>query len=149
MFQGAPASLGVTDRTIAMEGRDENYMEKRARREDNHGQPGPVAGHMVLDLNLAPGDIRTCHVVPRRLFVRNIPCRRSWDSLSTRDKLFAHHFAKASWAGSRICARQLSPVSHTNAVGSTRWHACMHAISLNNLLKCARNSIPARKVQIS
>ncbi|CAM6106763.1 unnamed protein product [Calypogeia fissa] len=55
--------------------------------------------------------IRRLHVVPLDLPVSRLPCRGAWDSLSDAQRHFVHHFAQASWSGSRICAHQISQES--------------------------------------
>ncbi|BBN11200.1 hypothetical protein MPTK1_5g09930 [Marchantia polymorpha subsp. ruderalis] len=64
-----------------------------------------------LGLRSDDWDIRRMHVVPTNLPVSHIPCREPWSKLSETQKHFVHHFARASWSGSRICARQISEES--------------------------------------
>lgn len=65
--------------------------------------------------------IRRLHVVPSDLPVSRLPCKEAWDSLSDVQRHFVHHFAQASWSGSRICAHQISqvrnifPMDHANS----------------------------------
>jgi hypothetical protein len=36
--------------------------------------------------------------------------RTAWDGLTEQEKKYTHYFAKAAWAGAKICAVQLSEV---------------------------------------
>ncbi|PTQ38966.1 hypothetical protein MARPO_0048s0075 [Marchantia polymorpha] len=51
------------------------------------------------------------HVVPMNLPVYRLSCREAWNELTETQKHFVHHFSRASWNGSRICAKQLSQES--------------------------------------
>ena len=55
---------------------------------------------------------RRTHVVPADLPVCRLGAVAAWDSLTEREKKFAHHFSMAAWAGSRICPVQVSKVKH-------------------------------------
>lgn len=70
----------------------------------------------VGDIGVWPSDwdIRRLHMVPKDLPVSRLRCRNAWNSLTDSQQHFVHHFGRASWAGARICAHQVSQVKTFN-----------------------------------
>ncbi|CAM6085105.1 unnamed protein product [Calypogeia fissa] len=66
----------------------------------------PGIGALSKDWN-----IRRLHVVPTDLPISQLLCREAWMSLTESQRFLLHHFERASWAGARICAHQLSKES--------------------------------------
>lgn len=48
------------------------------------------------------------HQVPVETPVYLLNCAAAWNALSDQEKLYAHYLSQASWAGTKICMRQLS-----------------------------------------
>ncbi|KAI9811063.1 MAG: hypothetical protein M1827_005645 [Pycnora praestabilis] len=50
-------------------------------------------------------------LVPRQPPVSRLSVRNAFDSLTSKEQLYAHHMARAAWYGTRIILRQVSPES--------------------------------------
>ncbi|KAK9815829.1 hypothetical protein WJX72_010388 [[Myrmecia] bisecta] len=55
--------------------------------------------------------IRQQHQVAVDTPVRRLEVQAAWSDLTAQEKAYAHHFAKASWAGARACLQQVSEES--------------------------------------
>ncbi|MEZ6194726.1 MAG: dipeptidyl peptidase 3 [Planctomycetota bacterium] len=75
----------------------------------------PVAAVLAALLALAPTssaqDDLSFHVTPEVLPVQELDVTAPFAGLTSREKLYAHWMARASWVGSRITWEQLSPES--------------------------------------
>ncbi|BFI15157.1 hypothetical protein MPTK1_5g09955 [Marchantia polymorpha subsp. ruderalis] len=74
----------------------------------------PAGSLISTPIGYADWHIRRMHVVPMNLPVYRLSCREAWNELTETQKHFVHHFSRASWNGSRICAKQLSQNRYSN-----------------------------------
>jgi len=54
----------------------------------------------------------TQFLVPEKLNLKSLDVKKSFDNLSEQNKQYAYHMSKASWAGSPIVSKQVSPESY-------------------------------------
>ena len=50
-------------------------------------------------------------LIPNEVPFNFLECKKAFDALSAKEKLYAHYICQASWQGARICLLQTSPES--------------------------------------
>lgn len=50
-------------------------------------------------------------LIPNGVPFNFLECKKAFDALTLREKLYAHHLCQASWQGALVCLLQTSPES--------------------------------------
>lgn len=67
--------------------------------------------HASSSSSVSMSSAESSHIPPLGATIHQLKIKTIFDALDERDKLYAHHLARAAWHGSRIIMRQVSPES--------------------------------------
>lgn len=70
------------------------------------------------------------HLCPEDVPVVSLDCSEAWAGLSENERLYAHHFSKACWAGAQICAEQVS--SESRGILDLIFHLASSGVASHN-----------------